>query len=121
MGPKGRSRMFANDTGVKKEIRNVVNHTRGKLRMGKPKPHKTKNPQIRTAIITDIAQGKSQTETAKDTGVSVSTVSRLIQKPNIRALIEEQRERLSCGLPQAAANVLSFVNGMESAPDVRSK
>ena len=89
--------------------------------MGKPKPHKTNKPEVRNAIVASIAQGKSQMETAKETRVSVSTISRLVKKPDIRELIEDQRERLSSGLPQAAANVLSLINGMESAPDTRSK
>ena len=89
--------------------------------MGKPKPHKTNKPEVRNAIVASIAQGKSQMETAKETRVSVSTISRLVKKPDIRELIEEQRERLSSGLPQAAANVLSLINGMQSATDTRSK
>lgn len=89
--------------------------------MGKPKPHKTNKPEIRNEIVTSIAQGKSQMETAKETGVSVSTVHRLIQKPDIKALIEEQRGRLSSGLPKAAENVLSLIEKMDTAPDARSK
>lgn len=46
--------------------------------MGKPKPHKTNKPEIRNGIVASIAQGKSQMETAKETGVSVSTISRLV-------------------------------------------
>ena len=71
---------------------------------------------VKEQIAKALVGGQSQAVIAQAVGVSQSTISRLANKGDVRALIERESLRLLEAVPQAVENVKVLVNEMPDIP-----
>jgi transposase-like protein len=72
--------------------------------------------EVKEAIAKALTAGESQTAIARTLGVSQSTISRLANKGDVKALIERESLRLLEAVPQAVENLKALVNEMPNIP-----
>jgi transposase-like protein len=72
--------------------------------------------EVKEKIAKALTAGESQTAIARTLGVSQSTISRLVNKGDVKALIERESLRLLEAIPQAVENLKALVNEMPNIP-----
>ena len=77
--------------------------------------------EAKMAIAKAIAGGESQTAIARAAGVSQSTVSRLANTKDVKALIDAESLNLLGVLPDAVENVKGLVREMKNIPEKETK
>jgi predicted transcriptional regulator len=71
---------------------------------------------VKNEIARAIAGGHSQQEIAKSLGVNQSTNSRIVNKDDVKALIENETLKLLEAVPQAVENIKDLVKEMPEIP-----
>jgi predicted transcriptional regulator len=71
---------------------------------------------VKNEIARTIAGGHSQEKIAKSLGVSQSTISRMVNKDDVKALIENETLKLLEAVPQAVENIKDLVKEMSEIP-----
>jgi transcriptional regulator with XRE-family HTH domain len=71
---------------------------------------------VKNEIARAIAGGHSQQEIAKSLGVNQSTISRIVNKDDVKALIENETLKLLEAVPQAVENIKDLVKEMPEIP-----
>ena len=72
--------------------------------------------EVKNEIARAIAGGHSQQEIAKSLGVNQSTISRIVNKDDVKALIEDETLKLLEAVPQAIENIKDLVDEMPEIP-----
>jgi predicted XRE-type DNA-binding protein len=83
--------------------------------------NKLESEGVKKQIAKAIAGGQSQGEIAKDLGVSQPTISHLVNKGDVKALIEAETLKLLDAVPQAVENLKALVNEMPDIPKKETK
>jgi transposase-like protein len=73
--------------------------------------------EVKEQIAKALIAGESQTAIARTLGVSQSTISRLANKDDVKALIEREGLRLLEAVPQAVENLKALINEMPNIPE----
>jgi transcriptional regulator with XRE-family HTH domain len=76
---------------------------------------------VKNEIARAIAGGHSQQEIARSLGVRQSTISRMVNKDDVRALIEAETLKLLEAVPQAVENIKDLVKEMPEIPKKKIK
>jgi transcriptional regulator with XRE-family HTH domain len=71
---------------------------------------------VKNEVARAIAGGHSQQEIAKSLGVNQSTISRIVNKDDVKALIENETLKLLEAVPQAVENIKDLVKEMPEIP-----
>ena len=77
--------------------------------------------EAKMAIAKAMAGGENQTAIARAAGVSQSTISRLANREDVKALIDAESLNLLGVLPDAVENVKELVREMKNIPEKETK
>jgi predicted transcriptional regulator len=80
-----------------------------------------KSEKVKMEIAKALAGRVSQQRIADQLGVSQSTVSRLANRDDVKAMIEQETIRLLGSIPQAIDNIAGLVNEMPQITSVKEK
>jgi predicted transcriptional regulator len=80
-----------------------------------------RSEQVKMEIAKALAGKVSQQTIADQLGVSQSTVSRLANKEDVKAMIEQETIRLLGSVPQAIDNIAGLVSEMPHMTNVKEK
>jgi hypothetical protein len=78
-------------------------------------------PHIKEQIVKGVASGANQTDLSRQIGFDQSTISKYVNREDIRELIEKEQAKLFEVVPDAVENVKSLVKGMKDLPANDSK
>ncbi len=80
-----------------------------------------KSKKVKMEIAKALAGKVSQQKIADQLEVSQSTISRLANKDDVKAMIEEETIRLLGSVPQAIDNIADLINEMPQMTSVKEK
>ncbi len=80
------------------------------------KKSKLERPGVKKRVVKELATGKSQHAIAKENAISQASVSRFMNKAEIKEMVEQEAMRLIEAVPDAVSNMQGLVKEFSTLP-----